>query len=214
MTLSSPNPAPTPAPTPIPAPVGHLADRDRPLRWYVGRGLAYGLFAVVALVVAVVVVVPAVFGATAYTITGRSMEPALPVGTLIVTRPVDPAEIRTGDIITFQLESGQAEVATHRVIGAQSTADGTAAFVTRGDANDVADSTPVIADQIRGRLWYSVPLVGWVNYVLTGPVRAVMLPLAVAALCGYAVWMFYGAFRDRRRPAATPQDSPPEHTPV
>lgn len=183
---------------------------ERPLRWYLARGLSAGLFALVALVAALVVVVPAVAGASTFTITGRSMEPTLPLGSLIVTRPA--TDVAIGDIVTFQLESGRPEVATHRIVGMTFTADGRAAYVTKGDANAAPDTDPVLADQVRGRLWYSVPLIGWVNYVLTGQLRSWLVPAVVVVLCAYAGWMFVGAYRDRRR-RRTSADADPELDP-
>lgn len=168
----------------------------RPLRWYLARGLSAGLFTLVAVVAALVVVVPAVAGASTFTITGRSMEPTLPLGSLIVTRPA--TDVAIGDIVTFQLESGRPGVATHRIVGMTFTADRGTAYVTQGDANAAPDTAPVLADQVRGRLWYAVPLIGWVNYVLTGQMRAWVTPVVAVALCAYAGWMFIGAYRDRR----------------
>ncbi|WP_144793329.1 signal peptidase I [Microbacterium paludicola] len=161
------------------------------------RGASAGILAVLVLVAVLVAGVPLVTGASAFTISGRSMEPALPLGTLIVIQPVEPAEIVVGDIITYQLEPGEPTVATHRVVGFGFTAEGRA-FVTQGDANDGIDAEPVRAEQIRGRLWYSIPMLGWVNAAVSGPARAFVLPVVVAGLFGYAGWMLVSAARDRR----------------
>ena len=184
--------------------IGHTAASAtggaRRRRWTPRRILSTALLAVVAVIALAVVVVPAVTGSSTFTITGRSMEPTIPLGSLIVTRPVAADEVRIGDVVTYQLESGRPEVATHRVIGMVFADDGTR-FVTQGDANDSADAEPLVAEQIRGTVWYSIPLVGWVNAALSGPVRAWVLPVVVAGLCGYAGWMFVSAARDRRRVA-------------
>jgi len=169
---------------------------ERPLRRVLWRGVSAGLLALVAVVAALVVIVPAATGASTFTITGRSMEPALPLGTLVVTRPAD--DLAIGDVVTFQLVSGEPEVATHRIVGVTFTGDRTA-YVTRGDANAAADAETVLAEQVRGRLWYSVPLVGWINYALTGQMRAWLVPAIVVALGAYGGWMLIGAYRDRRR---------------
>lgn len=168
------------------------------------RGVSAGILGVFVLVAVLVVGIPLVTGASAYTISGRSMEPALPLGTLIVTEPVDPAEIAIGDTITYQLEPGEPAVATHRVVGFEFRGE-ERSFLTQGDANDSVDAEPVRAEQIRGRLWYSIPLLGWVNAAVSGPVRAFVLPVVVAALFGYAAWMLVGAARERRARAAVNQ---------
>ena len=47
------------------------------------------------------------------------MEPALPVGSVVVVRPRPVAEIGTGDVVTFLARdsaSGESRVVTHRVV--------------------------------------------------------------------------------------------------
>lgn len=155
------------------------------------------LAAMVALAVAVVLL-PAITGAKPYTVLTGSMEPAYPPGTLVVARSVDADELRIGDVITFQLRSGEPQVVTHRIVGVGADAEGAPLFVTRGDANNVEDANPVRPVQVVGRLWYSVPYIGWVNNVINGSTRMWVLPLAAAALLAYGAVMFAQALRERR----------------
>jgi signal peptidase len=46
--------------------------------------------------------------------------------------------------------------------------DGVSGFVTQGDANNAADN-PIVVDQVKGRVAYTVPLVGWVTNLSWGP---------------------------------------------
>ncbi|QEO14088.1 signal peptidase I [Agromyces intestinalis] len=173
----------------------------------VGRAIALGvswaLLAFVTLVAALVIVVPAVTGSAAYTILTSSMAPSLPPGTLVIVKPVDPDELRIGDVITYQLESGASTVVTHRIeqIRSPNLPGGERSFITRGDANGVADAEPVRAVQVRGTVWYAVPWVGWVNNVISGERRAILIPIAAVALFGYGAWMLISHVRDRRRSA-------------
>lgn len=164
-----------------------------------GRGLAWGALALVGLVAVLVLVVPSVIGAQRYTILGGSMEPAIPLGSLVVVQPREFDDVRVGDVVTFQLESGEAAVATHRVVGEGRLGDGERVLVTQGDANDSADLEPVRAPQIRGVLLYSIPLLGWMNVLISGELRMWVVPLVSGALLLYAVWMFVSAWRDRGR---------------
>lgn len=175
--------------------------------WWLRRVVAIVLFAVVALVALSGVVVPAVTGASTFTITGRSMEPTIPLGSLIVTRPATSADVQIGDIVTYQVESGKPLVATHRVVGMTFAEAGTR-YITQGDANEAPDPDPVQIEQIRGTLWYSIPLIGWVNFVLTGSVRGWLVPVVVAGLCAYAGWMFVTAARERRARRGTVGSEP------
>jgi len=108
-------------------------------------------------------------------------------------------DVGMGDVITFQLESGESAVATHRVVGEGRTRDGERLLVTQGDVNSTADSAPVQAAQLRGVLIYTVPLLGWMNFLISGELRTWVLAVVSGSLVIYAVWMFVGAWLDRRR---------------
>lgn len=154
------------------------------------------------------VIVPRLAGATPYAVLSGSMEPTLPLGALAVVRPVDPASIRTGDVITYQLRSGEPVVATHRVVGLGSTVAGEPIFETRGDASAATDAEPVRAVQVQGRLWYAVPSLGRVGTLLTGAQRDALSAGLVVVLLGYAAWQVVGAVRERRAASGRPPTRP------
>jgi len=180
------------------------------VRRAVGRGLAWLVLLVAGGALLLVVVVPRLGGATPYGVATGSMRPAFDVGTLVVTRPVDVAEITTGQVVTYQLRSGDPTVVTHRVVGLGTTATGERTLVTRGDANDVADPQPVRAVQVRGVLWYAVPQLGRVMGLGTPDQRQLLTTGAAVVLLGYAAWLVAGEVRDRRaaRRPGPGQDAP------
>ena len=164
-------------------------------------GLLVGtvLLSCAALVALVAVIVPAVGGATTYTVLTRSMEPGLPPGTLLVVRPTTVDDLRVGDVITFQLESGKPTVVTHRITEVQLTEGGERLFTTQGDANANADPEPVKPVQIRGSLWYAIPYLGWVSSLRSSDAADVWIPVVAGLVLCYAAVMVVGAVRDRRR---------------
>lgn len=168
-------------------------------RSWVGMVLAWVVMFTAGGVLLAGVVVPRVAGGTPYAVLTDSMEPRYPAGTLVVTRPVAPAELRAGDVITYQLASGESTVATHRITATSVNLAGEYVFRTKGDANAAVDPAPVQQVQVRGKLWYSVPLLGHLSNVLTGPQRHVGTIVAAVLLLGYAGYMFLGAARDRHR---------------
>ncbi|TPW75463.1 signal peptidase I [Schumannella soli] len=185
-----------------PGRTGIVADKPEKRRGplhYVGVTISAALLLFVAIVALLVVAIPAATGSTPYTVLTSSMEPNYPPGTLVVIKPVAAANIAKGDIITYQLHSGEPEVVTHRVIAVGTNDAGERVFTTKGDNNDIADAAPVREVQVRGELWYAVPLIGWVNNVINGGTRAVIIPIAAVVLFGYAGWMFVGSVLDRRR---------------
>lgn len=159
---------------------------------YLWLGLSGGLFALVVLLAGLVIVVPALAGATPMTILTGSMEPHLPPGTLVVVKPTPVADIRLGDVVTYQIRSGDPAVVSHRVVAINALSDGGTTFITKGDNNDSADEAPVTAPQVRGVVWYSVPWIGYVNSAVNGENRSWIMPALAIALLGYAGSMLLG----------------------
>jgi signal peptidase len=153
-------------------------------------GLSFGLLLLVLALAAVLIVIPRIVGAIPLTVLTSSMEPTLPPGTLIVVRPVDTDAIAIGDVITYQIKSGEADVITHRVVGIDLGADGTRTFTLKGDNNAVPDVDPVREVQIQGKLWYSVPLIGHLSLFMNGDARGIIVPIGAGLLFAFAAWMF------------------------
>ncbi|GAA4174818.1 signal peptidase I [Gryllotalpicola koreensis] len=163
-------------------------------------GISAGILAVIIGIAMVTVVVPHVARATPLTVLTGSMRPHLPPGTLLVVRPVKPADIRIGDVVTYEPNPNDTTtVISHRVIAITSNSDGTRTFTVKGDANNAADA-PVMQKQVVAKLWYSVPLMGWVNAYVGGVHRGWMIPIAAALLLAYAAWnLVFGAVQQARR---------------
>ena len=134
------------------------------------------------------------------TVLTSSMEPELPPGTLLIVSPVEPADVAVGDVITYQIRSGEPEVITHRVIEITNSTGGGREFILQGDNNATPDD-PIREVQIQGKLWYSVPYLGWVNSTVNGENRAWIIPVAAGVLFTYAAWMVISGIVGSRRKA-------------
>ena len=150
--------------------------RERGLWHYLGVSLSTAVLVVVIALAALVVVIPRVAGALPMTVLTSSMEPRLPPGTLVIVKPIDPSALAIGDVATYQIESGKRGVITHRIIAINFLADGDRSFIFQGDNNGAPDD-PVLAAQIQGKLWYSIPLLGWANIAINGENRAWVTPV-------------------------------------
>lgn len=87
-----------------------------------------------------------------------SMEPTIPVGSLMVTRAVDIGSIQLGDIVCFRTEASDiwGKIVTHRVVGIYESNLGTPLLETKGDANLVADGYFVDGFSFVGKVvWYT-----------------------------------------------------------
>ena len=179
---------------------------EKPARgflYYLGLGLSAGVLAFVVLIGVLVIAIPAFTGSTPMTVLTQSMIPTYPPGTLIIVKPIDVDQIRIGDAVTYQLESGKPEVVTHRVTSIQSSSSGETNFITKGDNNALPDEKPVRPVQIKGTVWYSIPWIGYVNNLIGGDARAILVPILGIGLLLYAGYAFasgiVGAARKRRR---------------
>lgn len=103
-----------------------------------------------------------------------SMSPAVNTGDLVAVRPVDPAAIHVGDIITYRDHQSPALLITHRVIAITPGEVGPV-YTTKGDANPVPDSLPVAASQVVGRVEQRIPYGGHVVTLLRTPIGVLSL---------------------------------------
>ncbi len=125
-------------------------------------------------------------------VTTYSMEPQFPAGSLLVSTPIDPAEVEVGMVITFVDPRDRGRTVTHRVIEVQTDADDGLQFVTQGDANDQSDTKPVPARNVRSQVKWAVPNLGRLLAAAQGRVGvAVLLGIPLLVLIG-------GELRDRR----------------
>ncbi|MCC2832923.1 MAG: signal peptidase I [Clostridium sp.] len=99
------------------------------------------------------------------TVLTGSMEPAIPVGSIVITKEQSSYEIE--DIISFQEEGA---IITHRII----TID-RERYITKGDANNVADTEEVQQKQILGKVILTIPLLGYLVMWLMSPVGIISL---------------------------------------
>ena len=173
--------------------------KEKGLLAYIGLGLSWGLFALVILVGVAAIGVPFATGATPLTVLTGSMEPAYPPGTLVIVKPIDAKDIKIGDPITYQIKSGEDTVVTHRVISIGFSALGELSFLTKGDANGAADEKPVVPEQIKGKVWYSIPYIGWLNTLMNGQNRGIIIQILAVGLLLYAGYMVASSIAGRAR---------------
>ncbi|QBJ97350.1 signal peptidase I [Rhodococcus sp. ABRD24] len=188
----------------------HKLDNEPTTAWWWVKSVASWVLLIAMVgILLLTIVVPRLAGATPYTVLTSSMEPTYSPGALIVVRTQDPETLKVGDPITFQWESDNPDVVTHRITAAQRTSQGELRFTTQGDANSSPDERTVVPEQIRGKVWYSVPYVGYVNNFVSGKQRSILLAVVVGGLLIYAVSMFISSGRDnarKRRHQSVPND--------
>lgn len=122
-----------------------------------------------------------IFGHPALTVLSGSMSPTIRTGDLIFENPVTKAQasqLRVGQVITFHESVGSRNVITHRIIGVVHQADGTTAYQTKGDANNMVDTTLRPASTVVGVFRNRIPKGG---YILNALHRPLVLGLLLAS---------------------------------
>jgi signal peptidase I len=109
-----------------------------------------------------VTIIPMLFGWRPYVIQSGSMQPRIKVGDIVIASPNHDPKVLLGHVTVFQDPDfpGTDRIKTHRVV--RIAKDGR--LITKGDANQSADSVPVALDKVQGigRLmvrWAGLPLV-------------------------------------------------------
>ena len=99
-----------------------------------------------------------------YIVGGGSMEPGIPIGSLVVVAPTDDMALVVGDVVTLRADNGV--VITHRVSRVVDSPEGRY-FETKGDANRSPDGSLVPARAIVGRADAYVPFAGFAQEFLS-----------------------------------------------
>jgi signal peptidase len=130
------------------------------------------------------------------TVVSGSMQPTLPLGSLVLVVPRDADAVRVGDVITFS-PPGDNRTITHRVVDVHGSGDGLGVH-TRGDANPVAD--PWTLNFPTRRTWVVVAHAPWIGRPwlwLAQPAHR-QLVLVPAALLVTLMWLTTIWRRDAR----------------
>ncbi|MEA2056131.1 MAG: signal peptidase I [Patescibacteria group bacterium] len=110
-----------------------------------------------------------------YVVGSGSMQPALSTGSLIMTRKMD--SYYPGDTISFSLLSSRSKffsknkkyILTHRIVQARNL-NSNPLYLTKGDANQVADQNWIKQAQIIGKVILAIPLIGFALIYLHSPI--------------------------------------------
>ena len=155
---------------------------------YLGLALSGALLVLVLALAALVVVIPKLAGGIPLTVLTSSMIPKFPPGTLVVDVPVKTNELRIGDVATYQIVPGKPGVITHRIIAIHNDSNGARTFQFKGDNNSQPDPADILAEQVQGRVWYSLPYIGYVNNAVSGENKTWIVPVIAGLLFAYAAY--------------------------
>lgn len=144
-------------------------------------------------------------GTSLFRVVTGSMEPAISIGSLLVSKKTDINTIDIDDIVCFRSkEQGiRGMIITHRVIDTYETPDGNLVLQTKGDANLTADIDYVSQDNLIGRvIWHTGDgsnMARIINFLTSdfGFIACIILPVILIA-----VWIFRDAIKNMKKAIA------------
>lgn len=135
-------------------------------------------------------------------VTSGSMAPWLQPGDIVLAQPSQPADLHQGQIVVFRSGAVTDGRITHRLVGR----DGAGNWITKGDANAVADPVPVAPADITGIIRLTIPRVGLPSLWLR---EGSYLPLLLwGGLLSLSAWAAVRTYR----PATGALEDPPKRT--
>ena len=117
------------------------------------------LILIAAIIACLGLTLPRYAGIEQYVVISGSMEPAVPVGSMVYSGQTDPSTLEAGDIIVFNSADTDGTPITHRIVE-NHIADGE--VITKGDANEQNDISPVKYADILGKVQLTVPMLGYI----------------------------------------------------
>jgi len=152
------------------------------------------LMMVIVVAACLTLVIPKIAGYEAYVVVSGSMEPAIPVGSIVYSEKTDPSQLRVGDVIVFVDPSRGTTPITHRVVSNDQAAE---SIITKGDANPSEDMNPVAYQNVVGKVKTHIPRVGFTAAMFTSTLGKI-----IAAMILLEAWLLTEVGRRlRRKPA-------------
>lgn len=160
--------------------------------------------------------VPQVMGFSILRVMSASMEPEIPEQSMLLVHKTDPDALQVGDVITFFSSDPTLNGAlnTHRIVRIDRLRTGPQ-FITKGDANALADQQSVKGSQLVGKVILVSPLLGRLVGLVSTPLifgLLILLPLLfllVRSLIGTLRSSAQLARKKDAAPQQTPEDVHP-----
>ena len=112
---------------------------------------------------------PMILGYKPAVILTGSMEPTFPVNSVVYYKTADFSQIAVGEPIIYQKSKA---LITHRVVE-KNIEEGY--VVTKGDANNTKDSYEVNIEEVRGKVYFMVPYIGYAALIIQNRYIFIML---------------------------------------
>lgn len=148
------------------------------------RSALLTVFAALGVLCILVFAASMLFGIRPLVVISGSMEPTIPVGSVILSRTVPATEVAVGDVVTVERPRNLGLI-THRVVSTTAHG-GSTDLVLRGDANKVDDPEPYTVTTAGEYVWH-IPELGHLamllqtrgGLIIAGAIALVLLAIFV-----------------------------------
>ncbi len=124
-----------------------------------------GLLLILVILLCIPLTIPRLFGCEIYHVISGSMEPAIPTGSVVYVKEIEASDLQKDDVIAYYSSDENGAIITHRVVQNRVVSG---EFITKGDANEKEDLTPVTYDRLIGKVVLSIPFLGRVLTMISG----------------------------------------------
>lgn len=136
------------------------------------RRIARAFIITAVSLILILIILPPEFGGfiKLYYVSSGSMEPNIPIGSLLVTLPRSFTNIELGDVVVY-LDRGLGRLVAHRVVGFEG--DG---YIIKADAG--GSPCHVLREDVLGRVFIAIPFIGWLGIFSSLAPLAILVILA------------------------------------
>ena len=135
---------------------------------------------IVVILACIPLTVPRLMGYQIYSVVTGSMEPEIPIGSMVYVKSIVPKELKEKDVVAFYGGRDTNAIITHRVVYNDLISG---QIITKGDANKTTDMNPVSYSNVIGIVEYTLPKVGALAQAFT----STQGKIAAASVVGAAV---------------------------
>ena len=134
----------------------------------------------------------AIAGFRVFNVITESMVPEYKVGDTILTKTVNPSELKIGDDITYmgKKDPFKGMIITHRIVKIEQKDDGKYIIQTKGLANDIEDPE-INESQVYGKVIYKIKSISFINGIignLYGMYFAIFIPFGIITFVEFILY--------------------------
>ena len=148
--------------------------KESPKMRFIGNILYILLFIIVVLMLVAVLLQRttnnsvSIGGYRMFAVASGSMEPKYEIGDVLISREIEPSEIKVGDTVVYKGEAGgfKGKFVTHQVEKINKQEDGTYKYITKGLSN-IEEDPEISQNQVYGKIIYKIQSLSFVSKLIS-----------------------------------------------